>query len=278
MKTILEVLNGSTEYLGKHAIENPRLNAEHLLAHALKKKRLELYLAFDCPLPEADLSAMRDLLRERGAGKPLQHLLGTAEFFGREFLCDSRALVPRPETEQLVEKFLEKERAASSVLETGIGSGVISVTLALECPGMQISATDISPQALDLARTNAERLGVLDRIQFHQADLVPDADAPYACIIANLPYIPMEEISTLSREVKHDPLGALDGGADGMDILRRLVAKCPDCLVPGGRIYLEIGARQGIPLAEALEREKFRDIQLHTDYQGKERFLSATYG
>ncbi|MEO6055096.1 MAG: peptide chain release factor N(5)-glutamine methyltransferase [Chthoniobacterales bacterium] len=278
MKTILEVLNGANDFLEKRGIESARLNAQYLLAYVLKKKRMDLYVEFDTTLNEAELAPMRTLLRERAEGRPLQHLLGTTEFFGREFLCDARALIPRPETEQLIEKILEKEgKQALHILDVGTGSGVIAITLALEFPEAQVSAIDASTDALDLAKANALRLKT-EQIRFFHGDLIPDEAATYQCIVANLPYIPSAEIATLSKEVKHDPVAALDGGADGTLLIKKLISLCPKHLELGGRLYLEIGQGQADNLTSFLEVEKFRDIQAHRDYQGIERFLSATYG
>src|SRR5438876_8909737 len=164
--TVLEVLQATTGYLKKHHIENPRLNAEHLLAHVLGRERIDLYLEFERVLTESELVPLRDLVKRRGEGEPLQHLLGTVEFCGHVFLCDSRAMVPRPETEQLVELLIADYRlriADSKIADIGTGSGVIALTLAKEFPEAKISGTDISEDALALARENAERLGLSDR-------------------------------------------------------------------------------------------------------------------
>ena len=277
---LLEVLRGTERYLADRGVENPRLNAEHLLAHALGLKRMELYLQFDRPLTESERAPLRDLVKRRGAREPLQHVLGTAEFHGRTFACDKRALVPRPETEQLVELALEiaKDKPAATILDIGTGSGVIALTIALELPSATLHATDLSPDALALAAENAARHALTDRIVFHQADLLPPDDARFDLIIANLPYIPAEEIASLSPEVRHDPASALDGGADGLDLIRRLIETAPDRLAPGGALLLEIGLGQADAVNTLLSARKFRDISVRPDYQNIPRFAVGFHG
>ena len=277
---LLEVLRGTERYLADRGVENPRLNAEHLLAHALGLKRMELYLQFDRPLTEAERAPLRDLVKRRGAREPLQHVLGTAEFHGRTFACDKRALVPRPETEQLVELALElaKAHAAPTLLDIGTGSGVIALTLALEIPSATIHATDLSPDALALAAENAARHAITGRVTFHQADLLPPGAAKFDLIIANLPYIPADEIAALSPEVRHDPHAALDGGPDGLDLIRRLIDTAPDRLAPGGALLLEIGAGQADAVNALLSARKFRDISVRPDYQNIPRFAVGFHG
>src|SRR3954464_2015191 len=171
--TVLEVLQASTDYFKKRNVESARLNAEHLLAHALKRKRIELYLEFERALTEAELGPLRELVRRRGQGEPLQHLLGTVEFAGYIFLCDQRALVPRPETEQLVELLQSRtENRESKILDVGTGSGVVALTLAARFPGAKVTATDVSEDALALARENAARLALGDQIEFLQGELM----------------------------------------------------------------------------------------------------------
>jgi len=276
MMTLLEVLKGASEFLSRQGVESPRLNAEHLLAHVLGIKRLELYLQFDRPLGEKEREPLRDLVRRRGSGIPLQHLLGSAEFLGRLFKSDPRALVPRPETEQLVERALSYP-APSSILDVATGSGVIAVTLALERQEASVRATDISPDALSLAQENAEALGA-ERVCFEQADLMPREGGCFDLITANLPYIPSGEIPTLSREVRNDPLLSLDGGADGLDLIRRLAPLAHARLAPGGRLLLEIGINQSDAVMECLAGHNYRDIAALPDYQGVPRFIEAVKG
>lgn len=276
MMSLLEVLKGASDFLGKQGVESPRLNAEHLLAHVLGIKRLELYLQFDRPLGEKEREPLRDLVRRRGTGIPLQHLLGTAEFCGRTFKSDARALIPRPETEQLVERALTYP-PPSSILDVATGSGVISLTLAMERPDATVTATDISPEALGLCRENATLLEV-ERITLHEVDLIPPGEEPFDLITANLPYIPAGEIPSLSREVRNDPILALDGGADGLDLIRRLAPLAFYRLNPGGRLLLEIGIGQSGTVMECLAGHNYRDIVALPDYQGVPRFIEALKG
>ncbi len=277
MVTVLDVLRGAADFLEKKQIESPRLNAEHLLAHVLGKKRLELYLEFDRPLDESERAPMRELTRARGEGRPLQHLLGTTDFMGREFLCDARALIPRPETEQLVEFVLARlPDDELRILDVGTGSGIIAISMALERPSYQVTAVDLSPEALALAGENATKLSA--NVDFLSSDLLPAEMPPFSAIIANLPYIPGQDIAGLSREVQKDPISALDGGEDGTTIIRRLIQSAPAALEPGALIALEIGAGQHEALIECLTHHNFRDIEALPDYQGHIRFLFAKHG
>lgn len=274
--TVLEVLTAAAGYLDKHGVESPRLNAEHLLAHVLGKKRLDLYLEFDRPLSDAERAPLRDLIRRRGERVPLQHLLGTAEFFGRSFLCDGRALIPRPETEQLVELILPHKPAR--VLDVGTGSGIIAITLALELPDADVSALDLSPAALALTKENAARHGVSGRITLHEGDLLPESPPPFDLIAANLPYITSEEMKELAKEVLFDPANALDGGRDGLDLIRRLIADAPRFLSPSGLLALEIGHDQAARVAALCRESGYAEAVVHKDYQNVERFVVARRG
>ena len=279
--TVLEFLQSTTGYFRKHNIESARLNAEHLLAHVLRRKRIELYLEFERELNESELAPMRDLVKRRAEGEPLQHLLGTVEFCGRTFLCDKRALVPRPETEQLVELVisrLKSEITKGRIVDVGTGSGVIALTLAAEFPEAEIIAADMSDDALVLARENAKQLGLTDRVRFLKSDLLEYVEGIFDLIGANLPYISTQERQSLSREVLHDPDVALFAGASGDELIRELIAQAPSRLRSGGILALEIGAGQSEKLVAALAEKNYRDIWTENDYSGVVRFLFARYG
>jgi release factor glutamine methyltransferase len=277
--TVLEVLQATTAYFQKRKIDNPRLNAEHLLAHLLGKKRIELYLEFERQLGEPELAPMRELVRRRGEGEPLQHLLGTVEFCGLTFLCDKRALVPRPETEELVELVQSAIRnPQSAILDVGTGSGVIALSLANKFQEARVVGVDVSEDALALARENATRLGRGERIEFRKSDLLENLPERFDVIVANLPYIAMQDRQSLSREVLRDPEVAIFAGERGDEIIRGLIEQAPSHLEPMGLLALEIGPGQSEDLTAFLEQKKWRDIATKNDYQGVTRFLFARYG
>jgi release factor glutamine methyltransferase len=277
--TVLEVLQATTAYFKKHSVENPRLNAEHLLAHVLGRKRIELYLEFERVLTESELAPLRDLVKRRGEGEPLQHLLGTIEFCGLTFLCDKRAMVPRPETEELVELIESRiENRKSRIVDVGTGSGVIALSLAMKFPEAEILGVDVSDDALTLAQENAARLNLADRIRFLRSNLLENVDGTFDLVVANLPYISTQDHHTLSREVLHDPAVALFASAQGDELMRELIAQAPSQLGPGGILALEIGIGQSDALLSALAEKNYRDISSKTDYSGVTRFLFARYG
>jgi release factor glutamine methyltransferase len=283
--TVLEILQATTAYFQKRKIDNPRLNAEHLLAHLLGKKRIELYLEFERQLGEPELAPMRELIRRRGEGEPLQHLLGTVEFCGLTFLCDKRALVPRPETEELVELVTSRIRARSEpdwtlsrIVDVGTGGGVIALSLANKFPEARFVGIDVSEDALALARENAARLRLSERVEFRKSDLLENLPERFDVIVANLPYIAMQDRESLSREVLRDPEVALFAGERGDEIIRALIEQAPSHLEPIGLLALEIGPAQSAGLTAFLEQKKWRDIETKNDYQGVTRFLFARYG
>jgi release factor glutamine methyltransferase len=277
--TVLEVLQATTAYLKKRNVENPRLNAEHLMAHALGRKRIELYLDFERELAETELAPLRGLVKRRSEGEPLQHLLGTVEFCGLTFLCDKRALVPRPETEQLVE-FVESriENRQLRIVDVGTGSGVIALSLAAKIPEAKVLGVDVSEDALALAQENAARLNLSERVQFLKRRLLENAEDAFDLIVANLPYISIQDRRTLSPEVLHDPEVALFAGAQGDELVRELIDQARFRLRPGGLLALEIGLGQSEGLLSALAEKNYRDISSKNDYNGVTRFLFARYG
>jgi release factor glutamine methyltransferase len=279
--TVLEVLQNTTAYFKKREIESPRLNAEHLLAHSLGLKRIDLYMAFERQLLEAELAPLRELVRRRGQREPLQHLLGTVEFCGKTFLSDKRALIPRPETEELVE-LLNAEcgtrNAELRVLDVGTGSGVIALSLAAAFSDAEVHAVDVSEDALGLARENAERLGLASRVQFMRSDLLSKVSDAYDLIVANLPYVPSSERSEVAREVLYDPANAVFADATGEEVIRKLIAAAPAHLKPGGLLALEIGIGQAEALMAFLREQNYHDISARQDYAGVTRFLLSRYG
>jgi len=280
--TVLQVLQNTADFFARKGIDSPRLNIEHLLADALGKRRIDLYLEFDRTLSENELAPLREKVRRRAEGEPLQYLLGSWDFFGRAFRTDPRALIPRPETEVLVEIVLKVIRAELSsrtrLLDVGTGSGVLAITFALECPNLQIVGSDVSPSALNLARENAEKQGLNHRIEWVESDLLSSVAGSFDFLVANLPYIPTAELPKLAPEVKRDPQLALDGGPDGLVVIRRLLQEAPRVLRDGAFVILEVGFDQAGRVADLLTAQKFRDISVENDYQGVRRFVTAWYG
>ena len=280
--TVLEVLQSTTRYFAERGVESPRLNIEHLLAEALGKKRIELYLEFDRQLTEAELAPLRERVRRRAAGEPLQHLIGNWDFWGRRFKTDGRALVPRPETETLAEIVLAAVSATDSkgkvLADVGTGTGVLAITFALERPELRVMAFELSEEALSLAAENVATHSVADRVSLIRSDLLAAARCSIDFVVANLPYIPTGTLNQLSPEVRHDPALALDGGPDGLKLVSRLLVEAPAMLQPGASIFLEVGHDQADAVAAFCAEQKYRDISIKNDYQGVRRFVCARYG
>ncbi len=279
MKTVLEVITATADYFAKNKVASPRLNIEHLLAHVLGKKRMELYMEFDRTLSEESLAPLRDLVKRRAGGEPLQYLLGTAEFLSHTLKCDKRALIPRPETEELVEALILDARAedcawkSGHIVDVGTGTGCIALALAVAFPEARITAADCSDDALALAAENAEKLGLAGRVTFVKSDLLSAVEGPIDLLVANLPYIPSAEIAALEREVLREPHLALDGGADGLVLIRQLLAQSASKLSPGARIALELHLDH--PSLLAAEFPGFADAKTVQDHSGRERFYFA---
>lgn len=270
---LLELLDKTTAYLAKQGIASPRLQVESLLAHVLQLPRMQLYLQFERILTPAELDALRPLVKRRTEGEPLQHILGHTGFYGLTLACSPAALVPRPETEVLVELTLHalKPLPPGHLVDVGTGTGALALALAQALPGWTISATDLSPEALELARRNAAAHDFGARIGFHQADLLgslePDA------VVANLPYLTDAEMAGLPPEVRRDPELALRGGPDGLDLVRRLTGSLPPsvkCCV------LELGIGQADTVAGWLAAAGFTKVEKAADLTERERFVRAS--
>lgn len=283
MKTVLQTIQSGAPWLEKAGVDQARLNMEHLLAHVMGCKRMQLYLQFDKPLDETVLEPLRELVRRRARREPLQHLLGTVEFMGREFKADARALIPRPETEELVEKILAHYKKSGGppprrILDVGTGSGVIGLSLAHAFPESTAVLADISPDALELARENAAATFLpVERTEFVLTDLWRGVEGgPFDLIVANLPYIAADEIPTLDQEVQRDPVLALDGGVGGTELIVRLLRGLAPHAAPGALVALEIGAGQSLGLLEEMTACGLHDSRAAHDYSGRDRFLFAT--
>lgn len=275
MTTVLETIDGGTRYLEKRGVEDARRNMQMLVAHQLGCTRTQLYMQFDRPLEEAELAPLRDLLKKRGEGFPLQHLLGTVWFHKHEFKTDARALIPRPETEELAEWILSWPLPETQrVLDMGCGSGVLGLTLAAAKPGWDLTLADVSPDALALTQENAAKLEI-SNAGFVESDLFSALDGAFDGIVANLPYVPEGERATMAREVLHDPALALFSGADGLDLIRKFIPQAFQRLNPGGWIVLEIGHDQASQVAGFLQASGFADIDVKKDLSGVARFPVA---
>ncbi len=241
-------------------IENAEAEAYWLFQAVTGLRREALLLQPHAPLADTAAARLRELAERRATGEPLQYLLGGTEFMGRDFLCDSRALIPRPDTECLVLAALEliPTDETPHVAELGVGAGIVTITLALERPEASFVATDLSADALALARENAARWGVCERIDFRQGDLLEPLAAPVDLLLFNAPYVPSRSIDKGQVELNHEPRLALDGGEDGLDVYRRLAGPWRRALNPGGWLLVEVGARQSDEVARILSGSRRR--------------------
>lgn len=281
----MDVVRLSSGYLRDHGSSSPRLDAELLAAQALGLRRLDLYLGFDRPLDEAQLGRVRELVRRRARGEPVAYITGEREFFGRPFTVSPAVLVPRPETEILVELALRGAAAGAEgreelvLADIATGSGCIAVTLAAELPQARVVATDASPPAVEVARANARRHGVGDRVDLRVGEWCA-AIATGSCdlVVSNPPYIPSAEVDGLERSVRdHEPRAALDGGSDGLDPYRELLPQLARVLRPGGWAAVEIDHRAAPPVM-ALAAAAFGPgavLHEHPDLAGRPRVVTV---
>lgn len=277
--TPLRLIAWTQGYLSRAAVDAPRLTAELLLAEALRCDRMRLYLDFDKPVAAAELASFRALVKRRAEGEPTAWLTGRREFMGHSFRCDARALIPRPETEHLVEALLTALGPApaegASLLDLCTGTGCVAISAALERPGARVVATDLSAEALALAAENAAALGA--RVALHQGDLyaaLPGGQR-FDAVVANPPYLPSSELAGLSREVQREPALALDGGPDGLALLARIVAGAPSWLRPGGILAVEMHESHGQALSRLCAEAGLEGAEVRRDLAGLPRLVVA---
>lgn len=286
--TVRRLLEWTAAFFTRKEVDAPRLSAELLLAHVLKIPRIKLYTDYERPLVEAELTVYRDLVRRAGEHEPIAYLTGTAHFFDVELEIKRPVLIPRPDTETLVENVLHFVKQtpgleAPRILDLCTGSGCIACAIARHLPRAHISAVDVDPVAAELAKKNAQKLALADRIKVFTGDLFAALPslveaAPFDIITANPPYIPSSQMAQLDRNVRdYESKLALDGGADGLDVHRRILAAAAERMNPGGQLYLEIAFDQGKPaMGLGAAAPGLAQPRLLRDYGGKDRVLVLT--
>ncbi|MFZ5946375.1 MAG: peptide chain release factor N(5)-glutamine methyltransferase [Stygiobacter sp.] len=277
MLNVLDAINLSSTYLEKKNISSPRLNAELLLAEVLSCKRIDLYLSFDRPLTEHEINDYREFIRRRGNHEPLQYIIGKAEFYGNEFIVNENVLIPRPETEILVDEVIAKNVNSSSlkILDVGTGSGIIAVSLAKELITANFDAFDVSEEAVNIALKNASLNGVSDKINFFVADIFnyEGNNDYYDIIVSNPPYISHEDYNNLEIDVKeYEPKISLTDLQDGLTYYKTIINKSSKWLKKDGYLFFEIGYNQGKDV-ENLMNEYFYDIKVVKDFQNYDRVI-----
>ncbi len=280
MLTVLESINLSTEFLNNKGIESPRINAELLLAKILNCKRLDLYLSFDRPLSESEKNQYREFIIRRSKFEPLQYIVGSVEFYGFEFKVNPSVLIPRPETEILVEKIIEthKEKSGLKILDIGTGSGIIAICLAKYLIDSNITGVDVSEEALTTAKENAVINSVENKIKFYQADILKDEipEDEFDIIVSNPPYISNEEFPSLQPELRnYEPKEALTDESDGLSFYRAITKIGKKKLKKGGKIFFEVAQNQSEKVRIILDKEEFKNIKFQKDYLNIERVVSG---
>ena len=285
--TVRRLLEWTVPFFQRKEVDSPRLSAEMLLCHVLKAPRIKLYTDYDRALSAGDLTAYRALVKRAAEQEPIAYLTGRAPFFNLEFEVTPDVLIPRPDTETIVENVLQLARHQTSldrphIVDLCTGSGCVAAAIAHHLKTSDLVAIDISPAAVAVARRNVEALGLSDRIIVEVGDLLEPVShladpRPFDLLTANPPYISTASMETLDRSVKdYEPMIALDGGLDGLAFHRRILTDSPPRLVPRGRIFLEIAFDQGdAALAMAAEHDAFDDVRILRDHAGNDRVLTA---
>lgn len=281
--TILKLLQWTTDYFKRNNVAEPRASAELLLAHVLSKDRLFLYLNYDRPMETGELAAFRTYIKRRLAGEPNQYITGTQEFWSLPFRVNPNVLIPRPETELLVEVVLEFLRSSDSnisILDLGTGSGAIAIALARELSGVPIVATDLSMAALQLARENARMNQVDEKIHFVRSDMfaaISISSEKFTVVVTNPPYVSHAEFSKLAREIRdYEPRGALDGGPDGLTAIKYIIKEASTVLCQTGALIMEMGADQAESVSTLVrDSQHYQSYRIIKDYSGIDRVLLA---
>ena len=280
--TIKTILNWTKQHLEKKGVENPRLDAEVLLCAVLKCQRVKLYLDFDYPLSKEEKALMRTYVERRANFEPLAYIIGERAFMRNSFKVTPATLIPRPETELLVEALTKaapylRAEGDVKILDIGTGSGAIIVSLLDYLPKAVGVGVDISNDALAVAKENAERIGVKDRVAFRQSDVFSNVpiEKKFDIIVSNPPYIPAGDIADLDKDVQKEPRGALDGGADGLDFYRRICAEAAEHLAEDGLLAFEIGINQSEAVCKLCLEHGFKKAVVRKDYAGIDRMVFA---
>ena len=274
--SVAETLKATTARLEEGGVENPRLDAEILLAHVLKWRRLNLYVDAEKILPLESILRFNDLINQRLKKIPVAYLTGTKEFMGLSFAVNESVLIPRPETEiltELVGEFLRGIGGEITFADLGVGSGAICISILKFVKSARAMAVDISEQSLAVAKFNAEKFHVEDRIEFLCGDLFEPLTGKFNAIVSNPPYIPTNELKTLQAEVKMEPTLALDGGTDGLNFYRRILSEAPKFLIDGGLLAVEVGINQAAAVKNLFKKNAFIDVEILKDLSGLERVV-----
>jgi len=279
MWTVKKVLQWTTEYFERQGIDSPRVDGEILLAKVLNCNRVKLYIDQDKPMSDNELATMHDLVLRRGKHEPMAYILGCRGFMHDDFIVNKDVLIPRPETELLVERVAEliKETTDVNVLDIGTGSGAVILSLVKLLPSIKAKAVDISSDALVIARANCEKMGLGDRVKFVKSDIYDGLDnQKFDVIISNPPYIPTNDLQGLDKDVKFEPMLALDGGKDGLDFYRRIINDAKKYLTDEGLLAFEVGIGQGKVVAELCHKAGFDVTVVLDDYAKIDRNVLAT--
>lgn len=280
MPTVLEIIQKTTEFLAGKGVEQARLTAELLVGHALGLKRMQLYLQFERLLAETDLEKIRPLVRRRAAREPLQYIVGEVEWHGLRLKCDKRALIPRPETEYLLELVIGARSATppARILDLGTGSGALALGLAQTYPESRVIGVDLSEAALALARENATSVGLAERVEFLRSDWYASlpAGSGFDLVVANPPYLSKQETAETAPEVREfEPASALTSGEDGTADLKKIIEQSPMFLAPGGLLAMETGIHQYATLVGWCAAAGFPRTESRQDLTGRDRYVLA---